>query len=65
VNYGAEAPSVDVDYFANTLYDKSYWTSDTYASGAWGAWSVSFNTGASAFEAKSVARHVRLVAGEK
>jgi hypothetical protein len=65
VNYGAEAPSVDVDYFANTLYDKSYWTSDTYAIEAFKAWAVSFNAGTTIFESKSVARHVRLVAGEK
>lgn len=65
VNHGAEAPSIDDDYFPNTVYNKSYWTRETGASGAWSAWSVSFNTGTAATEAKSVARPVRLVAGEQ
>lgn len=65
VDHGAEAPSIDSDYFPNAVYNKSYWTRETGASGAWSAWSVSFNTGTAATEAKSVARPVRLVAGEE
>tara|TARA_R110002167_G_scaffold54939_2_gene156443 strand:- start:412 stop:2187 length:1776 start_codon:yes stop_codon:yes gene_type:complete len=70
IDHSVTAPSIDEDYFPNTLYARVYWTSDVYGGADWAAWAVDFNEGvvsgtdtSGSQLAKSKSFFVRLVGG--
>jgi hypothetical protein len=62
INYKRSGPAINMEYFPNTpAY--SYWTSSTFLSSPYTAWSVNFGTGDTYYEPTSSYSHIRCVCG--
>ena len=62
VNYGVYGPSIDTNYFPNTV-SSDYWSSTTFAGNTGNAWNISFSNGYDYLYNKSGAYYVRAVRG--
>ena len=63
VNYEAQSPSIDSNYFPNTV-SGNYWSSSPVASVADFAWSINFLNGEDGINNRNSARPVRLVSSD-
>lgn len=63
VNYSRSTPTIDHDYFPNTLWTDAmhYWTSTTRANSPPTAWQVTFSFGSTGSRGKNLPGRVRLV----